>query len=528
MDKNKSLLGGESKDKPFYITTSIAYTNAKPHVGHAYEAILTDVIARYQRSAGREVFFLTGTDEHGSKILRKAKEEGVSTQAFVNEISDFFKELYKKLLISNDGFIRTSDKKNHWPGAQKLWEKIVESGDLYKKNYKGLYCVGCEGFITEKELVNGLCSLHGKAPEVVEEENYFFRLSKYAKILEEKISSGELTVLPESRKNEALSFIKDGLEDISFSRPEASVPWGVPVPGDSSHMMYVWCDALSNYISAVGYGRDDKQFESIWPADAHVVGKDILRFHAVFWPAMLLSAGVPLPKRILVHGFILSEGKKMSKSVGNVIDPEEYINEYGEEAFRFFMAKEIPPFEDGDFTKQKFIDSYNGNLANGLGNLLSRTVAMAEKYFEGNVVPHNPESVPLVKKFKSPIGGEVVEGYGVSYAIEQEIIPKYTECMEEFRIHHALDIVFSLIKELDGYISDYEPFKLIKEDKEKAEDVIWNVLYGLLVVGDLIAPVMPETSLVIKETITGDIKSDAPVAFSVKPLAKPLFARILK
>jgi methionyl-tRNA synthetase len=516
------------KEKQFYITTAIAYTNAKPHVGHAYEIVLTDIIARYQRFLGKEVFFLTGTDEHGSKILQKAKEEGLGTQAFVNKVVLYFETLYKNLLISNDDFIRTSDKKKHWPGAQKLWGKLDEAGDLYKKNYKGLYCVGCEGFITEKELVNGLCAIHNKAPEVVEEENYFFRLSKYAKIIEEKITSGELIILPESRKNETLSFIREGLEDISFSRPEASVPWGIPIPGDATHMMYVWCDALSNYISAAGYGRDEELFESLWPADAHVVGKDILRFHSVFWPAMLLSAGLPLPKRILVHGFILSDGKKMSKSIGNVIDPEEYINTYGAEAFRFFVAKEIPPFEDGDFTKKKFIDSYNGNLANGLGNLLSRTVAMAQKYFDGTVTPHNPESVPLVKKMKSPAGDQIIEGYGVSYAVEQEVTPKYKECMDEFRVHHALDAVFSLVKELDGYIADYEPFKLIKTDKEKTEDVIWNALYGLLAVSDLIAPVMPETSQIIKDTIIGDIKSEEPLAFFVKPLEKPLFVRIVE
>ncbi|TSC54636.1 MAG: methionyl-tRNA synthetase [Parcubacteria group bacterium LiPW_30] len=526
MKKEKPSIGADSRNKPFYLTTSIAYTNAKPHVGHAYEAVLADIIARDKRATGQEVFFLTGTDEHGSKILRKAKEEGMSAQAFVNQISEFFKVLYGKLLISNDDFIRTSDKEKHWPGAQKLWEKLVASGDLYKKNYKGFYCVGCEGFITEKELVNGLCVLHGKAPEVVEEENYFFRLSKYAKILEEKILSNELTVLPEVRKNEIISFIQEGLEDISFSRPEASVPWGVPVPNDKTHMMYVWCDALSNYITGVGYGRNEEQFNSLWPADMHIIGKDILRFHAVFWPAMLLSAELPLPKSVLVHGFILSDGKKMSKSLGNVIDPEEYINEYGAEAFRFFVAKEIPPFEDGDFTKQKFIDSYNGNLANGLGNLLSRTVAMAEKYFDGNITPHSPESVPFVKKLKSPTGDQEIEGYGVSYTIEQEIIPKYRECMDEYRIHHALDNVFVLVKELDGYIANYEPFKLIKTDKDKTEDVLWNVLLGLRTVGELIRPVMPETSALIEDIITGDIKSAEPSSFSVKPLEKPLFARI--
>src|SRR3989344_2063764 len=286
----------------FYITTSIAYANAGPHIGFAYEGLLADIIARYRRMRGLDTFFLTGTDEHGDKILRAAKERGLAPQVFVDENVRKFEELNQALRISYDYFIRTSDKKNHWPGAQMLWQKLLASGDLYKGTYKGLYCVGCEAFITEKELVDGKCPNHGTVPETIEEENYFFRLSKYAPQIKAMIESGELKVTPEARGHEILMLLKEDVQDVSFSRPERDVLWGIPVPNDQKQMMYVWCDALSNYVSALGYGRkDDEQFEKFWPANIHLIGKDILRFHAVIWPAMLLSAGLPLPKEILVH-----------------------------------------------------------------------------------------------------------------------------------------------------------------------------------------------------------------------------------
>ena len=362
----------------FYITSSLPYTNANPHIGFALEIIQTDVLARYQRQQDKDVFFLTGTDEHGTKVAKTAKDAGVSPREFTNKISGKFLELTKTLNISNDNFIRTTDQKQHWPSVRVVWEKLQESGDLEKRIYEGLYCSGCEVFITEKELVNGQCPIHKKEPEKVQEENWFFGLSKYGLQLKEKIEKDELRIVPEGRKKEVLSLINQGLEDISFSRPKEKLQWGIPVPGDDTQVVYVWADALVNYISALGYPKGEK-FKKYWPADVHVVGKDILRFHATIWPAMLLSLGIELPKTIFVHGFITADGQKMSKSLGNVIDPFELVEKYGTDAVRYFFLREIPSTEDGDFSYEKFEVRYNADLASGLGNLVARVVTLATK-----------------------------------------------------------------------------------------------------------------------------------------------------
>src|SRR3989344_1061764 len=301
----------------FYITTAIDYVNDKPHLGHALEKIQADVLARYHRLKGDEVFFLTGTDEHGAKIVRAAQKAGKDHQEFVNDISEKFQFLKDALNLSYDDFIRTSDKERHWPGGEKMWKALREAGALYEKNYKGLYCVGHEAFITEKELVDGKCPDHGKEPEMVEEKNWFFKLSKYAKEIAEKIKSGELQIIPEGRRNEILSFLEGEVNDVSFSRSIKNLEWGIPVPDDPEQVMYVWCDALTSYISALGYGRNE-DYKKWWPADVQVLGKDILRFHAAIWPAMLMAAKLPLPKQLFVHGFITVDGKKMSKTIGNV------------------------------------------------------------------------------------------------------------------------------------------------------------------------------------------------------------------
>jgi len=491
------------EDKPkFYIATAIAYANGSPHIGHAYEIFLADVIARYKRDRGFDVFFLTGTDEHGAKNANTAKKNGMAPQDFVDARSQEFRDFYRTLEISNDDFIRTSNKERHWPGAQELWKKLEEAGDIYKGKYSGLYCVGCEAYKTEKELVNGLCPDHNVAPQKIEEENYFFRVSKYADTIKQKISSGELLILPEARKNEMLALFEEGMSDVSFSRPKEQNAWGIPVPGSEDQVMYVWCDALANYITALGYGTEhDEKFRRFWPADIHVIGKDIQRFHVFTWPAMLLSAGLPLPHAVLIHGHITSDGKKMSKSIGNVIDPVDYITRYGSEALRSYFGREIPPFEDGDFTEAKFLESYNTGLANGLGNLVSRVVKMAGSYFEGSVTKKGDENISLEKEIEA----------GAS---------EYHSHMENFEINKASADVWKMLKRMDQYVTEYEPYKLVKTDKEKTEAVLWNLLNGLSVASELLAPFVPDTAEKIKVLLGRKGET-----FTVGQLEAPLFPR---
>jgi methionyl-tRNA synthetase len=470
-------------EKKFYLTTPIFYPNAKLHMGHAYTTTLADILARYHRLIKDKTYFLTGSDENTQKMVEAARKAGQEPMVFLNDIVGKFSALFKELDISYDQFIRTTDQKRHWPGATVLWNKLVEAGDIYKKEYAGLYCVGHEAFITEKDLVDGKCPDHGTVPEFLKEENYFFRLSKYTGEIQQKIESGELAIVPETRKNEILSLLRDGLEDVSFSRPRKA-DWpeelGVPVPGDASQVMYVWCDALSNYITALGYGTDnDKLYKECWPADVHVIGKDILRFHAAIWPGMLLSAGLPLPKTLLVHGFITSEGKKMSKSLGNVIDPEELLNEYGTDAVRYFLARHISPFEDGDITREGFKEHYHANLANGLGNLVARIMKLAETYLEQGTRPE-----------------------AVGFPAE------YTDALEIFEIHHAMDFVWLQIQRLDQKITETAPFKLIKEDPEAGKKLIFDLTQELYLIGRMLNPFMPETSKKIKEAIMANKKPD--------------------
>jgi len=468
------------KNNKFYITTAIDYVNGKPHIGHALEKVQADVLARYHRAKGEEVWFLTGTDEHGAKIARAAQALGKDPKEFVDETSQGFKKMKETLNLSWDDFIRTSDQERHWPGVQKLWRKLDEAGKLYKKSYRGLYCVGHEAFVTEKDLVDGKCRDHQKEPEVIEEENYFFKLSDYSDEIGKKIESGELTIIPESRKNEILSLIKGGLEDVSFSRPAKDLSWGVPVPGDPDHMMYVWCDALTNYISAIGYGRDEDNFEAWWGSDevVHVIGKDILRFHAAIWPGMLLAAGIALPKKIIVHGFITVEGEKMSKTVGNVIDPIELVEKYGIDPVRYYLLREIPSGEDGDFSIKKFEERYNGDLANGLGNLCARVATLGEK-----VSPMTVQNNEDIRK--------EIERVHVS-------VQKYVEA---FRLNEALGAIWELISYGDKYINDTTPWK-IKDDPAALQKIIADAAMLIDAIQKMIEPFLPGTAEKIREQIS--------------------------
>jgi methionyl-tRNA synthetase len=354
----------------YYLSTAIPYANAAPHIGYALEALYADAMARYQRLLGHEVFFLIGTDEHGQKMWRTAQEAGRPVGEYAAEKSALFQELADEYNITNDDFIRTTEAR-HMKGAQAFWAACLENGDIYKKQYVGLYCVGCEGFKTEKDLVEGKCPDHNRLPEEISEENYFFRLSKYQEPLQFLFDKNKEFVVPESRFNEMKNLLKNGLEDVSISRSVEKLTWGIPVPGDESQVMYVWFDALTNYITALGYGSgNEEKFKKFWPG-THIVGKEINRFHSLLWPAMLMSAQLDVPKQIAVHGWITVDGQKMSKSVGNVINPLELVQEFPLEAVRYFLLREIPFDNDGDYTRQKFMDRYVGDLANGIGNLIS-------------------------------------------------------------------------------------------------------------------------------------------------------------
>ncbi len=468
----------------FYITTSIAYTNAPPHIGFALELLQADVLARYNRIQKKEVYFLTGTDEHGSKVEKAAREKNLTPQEFVDQIAQKFLELTKTLNISNDDFIRTTDKIRHWPAVKKVWQNLSENGDLYKQKYKGLYCSGCEAFLTEKDLVNGKCPNHQIKPQVVEEENYFFRLSKYQEKLKSIIENEEIKIIPEERKKEVLSFINQGLKDISFSRSKEKLKWGFPVPGDDSQVIYVWCDALTNYISALGYADNSELFQKFWPADVHCIGKDILRFHAIYWPAMLLSLDLPLPKTILVHGFITVEGQKMSKSLGNVIDPFELVEKYGQDAVRYYLLREIPTTKDGDFSYSKFEKRYNDDLAKGLGNLVARVIGIARKLKTQN------------SKLKTTTQNAKLQNI---VKIAQR---KYHKAIEEFKLNEALIVIWELIGFCDKYIEE----KRLWEEKEENKQEIGNLVETIKEIAKLLEPFLPKTSEKIVEQLeTGDL-----------------------
>ncbi len=467
--------------KKFYITTAIAYVNAPPHLGHALEFVETDAIARYKRLMGYDVYFLTGTDEHGVKIYSTAKKAGKGPQQLVDENAAIYKGLKEMLDLSYDDFIQTSDRKRHWPACQKLWKELVKSGDIYEKEYEGIYCEGCEAFMAVRDLVDGNCPIHLKPPTIVKEKNYFFRLSKYSEKIRELIETDKLRIIPEIRKNEFMNVLREGLYDVSFSRPREVLPWGVDVPGSPDQVMYVWCDALTNYISALGYAENSALYKKYWPADMHVIGKDIVRFHAGIWIGMLLSAGLPLPKSIMVHGFITHNGTKMSKTLGNVVDPVAMVEKYGVDALRYYLLREIPVGRDGDFSDQLFVERYNSDLANNLGNLVNRV--------------HTLITRNAIVDFDFKTGHEVFK------AKVDDTWKKYTADMEECNLHEAIFHVWRLIDFANKIMDDKKPWSLLKSNPDEGRGVLCNLLEVLRHLSILLNPFIPLASIKIRQQL---------------------------
>ena len=478
-----------NNDKKFYITTPIYYPSANFHIGHCYTTIVADAIARYKRLTGYDVFYLTGTDEHGEKIQKKANEAGVTPKEYVDKIVANAKDLWKSLDISYDKFIRTTDEE-HVKCVQKIFERLYKQGDIYKGEYKGLYCTPCESFWTETQLINGKCPDCGREVHEVSEEAYFFKLSKYQDRLVKYYEENPDFIEPESRKNEMINnFIKPGLADLCVSR--TSFDWGIPVAFDDKHVVYVWLDALTNYISALGYlSDDDSLFKKYWPCDLHIVGKEIIRFHTIVWPIMLMALDLPLPKKVFGHGWLVIDGGKISKSLGNYKDPREYIDAYGVDAIRYFALREVPFGSDGSFSEDALINRTNGDLANILGNLVNRTIGMINKYFDGEV-----------------------SNKGVSEEIDNNLIKeaeslyiKVENYMNKLEVPKALDSIFDLFRSLNKYIDETTPWILAKDDskKDRLATVLYNLIEGIRIGTVLLRPFIPETTEKIFKQINTD------------------------
>ncbi|MEK9177383.1 MAG: methionine--tRNA ligase [Patescibacteria group bacterium] len=464
-----------------YLTTTLPYVNAEPHIGFALEIVQADALARFWRLMGEEVFFNFGTDEHGQKIYQKAQEAGEEPQTYVDGYAKKFDALKGALNLSYDAFIRTTDPA-HKAAAQEFWKRCDQAGDIYKKNYKLKYCVGCELEKTDSELVDGKCPLHPTlAVELIEEENYFFRFSRYGEKLLAFYEAHPDFVVPAFRLNEMKSLIKrEGLQDFSISRLAAKMPWGVPVPGDPAQVMYVWFDALINYISTLGWPKDEKKFKDFWPG-VQFAGKDQVRQQAAMWQAMLMSAGLPPSKQIFIHGFVTNAGQKMSKSLGNVVDPVALAKEYGTDAVRYYLLRHVHPFEDSDYSKERFVEAYNANLANGLGNLVARVMKLAEDNLSAAIPAPNIEGT-----YPGEIGAR----------------------LNAFEFNFAIDRIWERIQSMDRRINGEEPFRLVKENKSKGVEVIQGLVEGLYITAHELTPFMPDTSKKIKAAILANKKPE--------------------
>ena len=505
--------------QPYYITTAIAYTSRKPHIGNSYEIVLSDALARFKRMQGYDVFFQTGTDEHGQKIEEYAAAAGVSPKEYVDKVAGEIKDICDCLNTTYDKFIRTTDKE-HEESVQKIFKKLIDKGDVYKSEYEGWYCVPCESFFTDSQLVDGKCPDCGREVRKEKEEAYFFKMSKYQKQLEEYIEANPNFIYPESRKKEMINnFIKPGLQDLCISR--STFKWGIPFPGDEKHVIYVWVDALLNYITGLGYDPENnsEMYQKYWPANVHIIGKDILRFHTIYWPIMLMALGEPLPKQVFGHPWLLSGNDKMSKSRGNVIYADDLCNRFGVDAVRYYLLSEMPHAQDGTITYETIIERFNSDLANTLGNLVNRTVAMNNKYFDGVI--------------QAPTAEEDIDNELKEMALST--LGEVAKLLDTYKVSDALSKIFDLAKRCNKYIDETMPWALAKDEEKKARlgTVLYNLIEGIRFIAVLLEPFMPETSVKILEQIGTDVNTlDSLAEFgAVKAgdkigVATPLFSRL--
>jgi methionyl-tRNA synthetase len=457
----------------YFLTTAIDYVNSRPHLGTAYEKITADVIARYRRLTGARTHFLMGNDEHSQNVFKRAQEQGKDPLAYCDEMEVVFRDVWRRLDVSFDDFIRTTDRRRHFPAVQRLAQACLDAGDIYEGTYEGWYCVSCEGFKQEKDLVDGLCPIHNTKPEWIREKNWFFRLSKYQRPLLDHYQANPHFIEPEIRRNEILRLVESGLEDISMSR--AGQSWGIPLPFDSSSVVYVWFDALINYAAAVGYGWDDEQFQLWWPADLHIVGKDITRFHCVIWPAMLMSAGVALQRQVFGHGWVYLKGERMSKSLGNIVDPLDAADRFGPDPLRLYLTKEIPYGADGDFSWERFEEKYNADLANNLGNLVNRVAAMTERYRGG--------------RLNGSSGGSLAR-------VAAESVSMYRAAMNHHALHEGVAAAFRLVSAANEFIAETQPWALAKkaDESERLSSVLYDVTEAVRIAALQLWPVMPSSA----------------------------------